>query len=233
MLCLIRGSAPCPSLLQSPFIFFHLATGSGFPKVPPLDLFLHIFQQPELPAQHSHCQAPSPAPRMFMCLGVDMPEQTFNSHFGMVSSRRAPAPLQLQCWGKELPSPTCSPSSAGSPDLFICAHSRCMEREAQEMPHRNSLTGHSPLQRHFGELQTHRKNQCQCSSSSRCRKQTPNDVFWVIPSQLECQLSPTAGSQHGWDQLHSSTFLHGIPVCVECEQLPAFPTNDLGFAALG
>lgn len=196
VLCLIRGSGPCPSLLQSPFIFFHLATGSDFPKVPPLDLFLHIFQQPELPTQHSHCQAPSPAPRMFMCLGVDIPEQTFNSHFGMVSSRarrHAPAPLQLQCWGKELPSPTCSPSSAGSPDLFICARSRCMEREAQEMPHRNSLTGHSPLQRHFGELQTHRKNQCQCSSSSRCRKQTPKRC--VLGDSLAAGVS---AQPHSW-----------------------------------
>lgn len=58
-------------------------------------------------------------------------------------------------------------------------------------------------------------------------------MFWVIPSQLECQLSPAAGSCHGWDQLHSSVSLHGIPGCAECEQLPAFPTNDLGFAALG
>lgn len=101
-----------------------------------------------------------------MCLGVDMPEQTFNSHFGTELGRQVcSCTIPITVLAEELP----SASSAGSPDLVISAHSRCMKREPQEMPHRHPLICHSPLQRHFGELQLHRKNECQCCSCSRCR----------------------------------------------------------------
>lgn len=89
-------------------------TRSGFPQVPPLYLFLHIFQQPELPAQHSYSKAPLPAPRMFMCLDMDMPEQTFNSRFGMVLSWACRLLHHSSYSGvKELPSPTGLPAVLG------------------------------------------------------------------------------------------------------------------------
>lgn len=175
---------------------FQLATGSGFPTVPPLDLFLSLSQQPELPAQHS--QACLPAPGMFVYSGLDVLERAFKSRLGMPTSRACGSALAPLRWVKELPSPTRSAGRAGSPDFALCAHSRRMERGTQEVPHRKPLLGHGPLRGRFGEQEQWRQeDEPQRFSSGRCGKRIPVDTFWVIPSQLRClssapQLTATA-----------------------------------------
>lgn len=96
---------------------------SGFLAAPPLDLFLRLSQQPQLPVLRFHSQAPLPAPRMFMCSGLDVPAQALHSPFGMLPSRtrRTSCTTAVQRLGTELPSPTHSVAMLGAQS---CAHGR-------------------------------------------------------------------------------------------------------------